>query len=246
MILFPAIDLKNGACVRLLRGDMDAVTVFNESPADQARAFVDAGAEWLHIVDLNGAFDGEPVNGAAVRDILDVARGAGVKVQLGGGIRTPDHVSGWLADGVDRVVLGTAAVKDPALVIEACKIHPAGVAVGVDARGGRVAVEGWAETSDLKAAELAQRFEDSGVAALIYTDIDRDGAMQGPNVDATVALARAISIPVIASGGVSSLADLEVFLSHAGDGVAGVISGRAIYDGRIDLATTLAWLRESG
>ena len=243
MILFPAIDLKDGSCVRLLRGDMDAATVFNDSPSDQARAFVDAGADWLHIVDLNGAFDGQSVNGDAVRGILDVTRAAGVQVQLGGGIRTPEHVAGWLADGVDRVILGTAAVKDPALVIESCKAYPDRVAVGVDARGGRVAVEGWAETSDLAADELAQRFEDAGVAALIYTDIDRDGAMQGPNVDATVALARAISIPVIASGGVSSLADVEAFLPHEADGVAGVISGRAIYDGRIDLAAALARLR---
>ena len=245
MILFPAIDLKDGACVRLLRGDMEAATVFNDSPADQARAFVEAGADWLHIVDLNGAFDGQSVNGDAVRGILDVTRAAGVQVQLGGGIRTPDHVAGWLADGVDRVILGTAAVKDPALVIDSCKNYPDQVAVGIDARGGRVAVEGWAETSELAADELALRFEDAGVAALIYTDIDRDGAMQGPNVDATVALARAISIPVIASGGVSSLADIEVFLPHAGDGIAGVISGRAIYDGRIDLATALARLRDA-
>ncbi|MEK9900373.1 MAG: 1-(5-phosphoribosyl)-5-[(5-phosphoribosylamino)methylideneamino]imidazole-4-carboxamide isomerase [Alphaproteobacteria bacterium] len=246
MILFPAIDLKDGACVRLLRGEMDAATVFNDSPADQARAFVEAGADWLHIVDLNGAFDGESVNGDAVRAILDVTRGAGVRVQLGGGIRTAAHVAGWLADGIDRVILGTAAVKDPDLVIDACNSHPGRVAVGVDARGGRVAVEGWAETSDLAADELARRFEDAGVAALIYTDIDRDGAMEGPNVDATVALARAISIPVIASGGVSKLEDVEAFLPHEADGVAGVISGRAIYDGRIDLAAALARLREAG
>lgn len=244
MILFPAIDLKDGACVRLLRGDMDAATVFNDSPSDQARAFVEAGADWLHIVDLNGAFDGESVNGDAVRGILDVTRAADVQVQLGGGIRSSDHVAGWLADGVDRVILGTAAVKDPNLVIESCQAYPGRVAVGIDARGGRVAVEGWAETSDLAADELARRFEDAGVAALIYTDIDRDGAMQGPNVDATVALARGVSIPVIASGGVSSLADVEVFLPHEGDGIAGVISGRAIYDGRIDLAAALARLRE--
>ncbi len=246
MILFPAIDLKDGACVRLLRGDMDAATVFNDSPSDQARAFVEAGADWLHIVDLNGAFDGQSVNGDAVRGVLDVTRAAGVNVQLGGGIRTPEHVAGWLADGVDRVILGTAAVKDPKLVIESCRAYPGQVAVGIDARGGRVAVEGWAETSDLAADELARRFEDAGVAALIYTDIDRDGVMQGPNVDATVALARAISIPVIASGGVSSLEDIEVFLPHEGDGIAGVISGRAIYDGRIDLAAALARLRGDG
>jgi phosphoribosylformimino-5-aminoimidazole carboxamide ribotide isomerase len=246
MILFPAIDLKDGACVRLLRGDMDAATVFNEDPADQARAFVAAGAEWLHIVDLNGAFDGQSVNSAAVRRILDVTRAAGVHVQLGGGIRAADQVAMWLADGIDRVILGTAAVKDPGLVIEACRTHPGRIAVGVDARGGRVAVEGWAETSDLAAVDLALRFEDAGVAALIYTDIERDGAMQGPNVEATVALARAVSIPVIASGGVSSLADVEAFLPHAADGIAGVISGRAIYDGRIDLAAALARLKETG
>ena len=246
MILFPAIDLKDGACVRLLRGEMDAATVFNDSPAGQARAFVEAGADWLHIVDLNGAFDGESVNGDAVRGILDVTGAAGVRVQLGGGIRTAENVAGWLADGVDRVILGTAAVKDPALVIESCRAHPGCVAVGVDARGGRVAVEGWAETSDLAADELARRFENAGVAALIYTDIDRDGAMEGPNVGATVALARAISIPVIASGGVSKLADVEAFLPHEDEGVTGVISGRAIYDGRIDLAAALARLREAG
>jgi phosphoribosylformimino-5-aminoimidazole carboxamide ribotide isomerase len=245
MILFPAIDLKDGACVRLLRGDMEAATVFNDSPADQARAFVEAGAQWLHIVDLNGAFDGESVNGDAVRAILDVTRAAGVRVQLGGGIRTPEHVSGWLADGIDRVILGTAAVKNPDLVIASCRDHPGQVAVGIDARGGRVAVEGWAETSDLAADELAARFADVGVAAVIYTDIDRDGAMEGPNVAATVALAEAIDIPVIASGGVSSLADVEVFLPHAGAGIAGVISGRAIYDGRIDLVVALKRLQEA-
>ena len=245
MILFPAIDLKDGACVRLLRGDMEAATVFNDSPADQARAFVEAGAQWLHIVDLNGAFDGESVNGDAVRAILDVTRAAGVRVQLGGGMRTPEHVSGWLADGIDRVILGTAAVKNPDLVIASCRDHPGQVAVGIDARGGRVAVEGWAETSDLAADELAARFADVGVAAVIYTDIDRDGAMEGPNVAATVALAEAIDIPVIASGGVSSLADVEVFLPHAGAGIAGVISGRAIYDGRIDLVVALKRLQEA-
>jgi phosphoribosylformimino-5-aminoimidazole carboxamide ribotide isomerase len=245
MILFPAIDLKDGACVRLLRGDMEAATVFNDSPADQARAFVEAGADWLHIVDLNGAFDGVSVNGDAVRAILDVTRGAHVKVQLGGGIRTRDHVAAWLADGIDRVILGTAAVKDPGLVIASCREFPGRIAVGIDARGGRVAVEGWAETSDLAVEELARRFADAGVAAIIYTDIDRDGALEGPNVGATVALAEAIDIPVIASGGVSSLADVEAFLPYADRGIAGVISGRAIYDGRIDLAAALARLREA-
>ncbi|MBO6784759.1 MAG: 1-(5-phosphoribosyl)-5-[(5-phosphoribosylamino)methylideneamino]imidazole-4-carboxamide isomerase [Alphaproteobacteria bacterium] len=246
MILFPAIDLKDGACVRLLRGDMDAATVFNDDPAAQARAFVEAGARWLHIVDLNGAFDGQSVNGDTVRRILDVTRAAGLSTQLGGGIRTPDHVSGWLDDGVDRVILGTAAVKDPGLVIESCRSHPGRIAVGIDARAGMVAVEGWAETSDLAATELARRFEDAGVAAIIYTDIDRDGAMQGPNVEATVALARAVSIPVIASGGVSSLEDVEAFLPHEGSGIAGVISGRAIYDGRLDLSEAIRRLDEAG
>jgi phosphoribosylformimino-5-aminoimidazole carboxamide ribotide isomerase len=245
MILFPAIDLKDAACVRLLRGDMEAATVFNDSPSDQARIFVDAGTQWLHIVDLNGAFDGVSVNGDAVRAILDVTRAAGVKVQLGGGIRTRDHVAAWLADGVDRVILGTAAVKDPELVIASCREYPGQIAVGIDARGGRVAVEGWAETSDLAVEELARRFADVGVAAIIYTDIDRDGAMEGPNVDATVALAGAIDIPVIASGGVSSFEDVEAFLPYAGEGIAGVISGRAIYDGRIDLTAALARLREA-
>ena len=197
------------------------------------------------MVDLNGAFDGESVNGDAVRAILDVTRAANVKVQLGGGIRTRDQVAAWLADGIDRVILGTAAVKDPELVIASCREFPGRVAVGIDARGGRVAVEGWAETSDLAVEELAKRFSDVGVAAIIYTDIDRDGAMEGPNVDATVALAAAIDIPVIASGGVSSIADVEVFLPYADRGIAGVISGRAIYDGRIDLADALMRLRDA-
>ncbi len=243
MILFPAIDLKGGACVRLLRGDMDAATVFNDDPADQARAFAAAGAEWLHIVDLNGAFDGKSVNGDAVRGILEVTKAAGMRTELGGGIRTREHVASWLEAGIDRVILGTAAVKDPDLVIASCAAHPGRVAVGIDARGGRVAVEGWAETSDLAADDLAARFEDAGVAAIIYTDIDRDGAMQGPNVEATVALARAIDIPVIASGGVSSLADVEAFLPYGGDGIEGVISGRAIYDGRLDLKTAIKRLK---
>ena len=245
MILFPAIDLKDGNCVRLLRGDMDAATVFNDNPANQAQAFVDAGTSWLHMVDLNGAFDGASVNGAAVRAILDVTRAAGVQVQLGGGIRTREQVAAWLDDGVDRVILGTAAVKDPDLVISSCREYPGRIVVGIDARGGFVAVEGWAETSELAVEELAKRFADVGVAAVIYTDIDRDGAMEGPNVDATVSLANAIDIPVIASGGVSSLKDVEVFLPHEAAGIAGVISGRAIYDGRIDLAAALARLRDA-
>ena len=246
MILFPAIDLKDGACVRLLRGAMDSATVFNDNPAGQAEAFVEAGADWLHIVDLNGAFDGRSINDAAVMSILDATSEAGVKVQLGGGIRDLHGIETWLEGGVDRVILGTAAVKNPALVIEGCRTFPGRVAVGIDARAGMVATEGWAETSDIAAPDLAKRFEDAGVAAVIYTDIDRDGAMGGPNVEATVALARATAMPVIASGGVSSLADIEAFLPHEADGVVGVISGRAIYDGRIDLAAALARLREAG
>ena len=241
MILFPAIDLKDGACVRLLRGDMDKATVFNDDPGAQAASFVAAGAEWLHIVDLNGAFAGAPVNADAVASIL--AATGGVPAQLGGGIRDLATIEHWLDAGIARVILGTAAVKQPALVIDACRAFPGRVAVGIDARGGRVAVEGWAEESDLAAADLARRFEDAGVAAVIYTDIDRDGAMQGVNAEATAALARAVGMPVIASGGVSSLADLQRLKTFEKDGIVGVISGRAIYDGRLDLAAALAALR---
>ena len=241
MILFPAIDLKDGACVRLLRGDMDKATVFNDDPGAQAGRFVAAGAEWLHIVDLNGAFAGAPVNGAAVAAIL--AATPGVPAQLGGGIRDLATIERWLGAGIARVILGTVAVKQPALVIEACRKFPGRVAVGIDARGGRVAVEGWAEESDLAAADLARRFADAGVAAIIYTDIDRDGAMQGVNAEATAALARDVGMPVIASGGVSSLDDLVRLKTFEKDGIVGVISGRAIYDGRLDLAAALAVLR---
>lgn len=241
MILFPAIDLKDGACVRLLRGDMDRATVFNDDPGAQAAAFVTAGAQWLHIVDLNGAFAGTPVNADAVAAILAAA--GDVPVQLGGGIRDLATVERWLDAGVARVILGTAAVKNPGLVIEACRAHPGRIAVGIDARGGRVAVEGWAEDSDLAADELARRFEDVGVAAAIYTDIDRDGALEGVNAEATAALARAVSLPVIASGGVSSLDDLRRLKAYEKDGIVGVISGRAIYDGRLDLAAALEVLR---
>ncbi|MEO0361099.1 MAG: 1-(5-phosphoribosyl)-5-[(5-phosphoribosylamino)methylideneamino]imidazole-4-carboxamide isomerase, partial [Pseudomonadota bacterium] len=205
MILYPAIDLKDGACVRLLRGEMDQATVFNDDPADQARAFEAAGCAWLHLVDLNGAFAGAPVNGGAVEAILDAVK---VPVQLGGGVRNRAGIEAWLDRGIARVILGTAAVRDPELVKSAAAAHPGGIAVGIDARGGKVAVEGWAETTDLEATDLARRFEDAGVAAIVYTDIDRDGAMEGPNVEATAALARAVSIPVIASGGVSSMEDL--------------------------------------
>ncbi|GMG84184.1 1-(5-phosphoribosyl)-5-[(5-phosphoribosylamino) me thylideneamino]imidazole-4-carboxamide isomerase [Paralimibaculum aggregatum] len=238
MNLYPAIDLKDGACVRLLRGDMAAATVFSEDPGAQARAFAEAGCRWLHIVDLNGAFAGRPVNGAAVDAILDAVT---VPVQLGGGIRDRAVLEHWLERGLRRAILGTAAVRDPDFVRAAAAAHPGRVAVGIDARGGRVAVAGWAEATEIEAVELAKRFEDAGVAAIIYTDIDRDGAMQGPNLAATAALARAVSIPVIASGGVSSLDDLRA-LKACGAPLDGVISGRALYDGRIDLAEAVALL----
>ena len=237
MILYPAIDLKDGRCVRLVRGDMAQATVFNERPADQARRFADAGASWLHVVDLNGAFEGRPVNAGAVEAILAETD---LPVQLGGGIRSMRTIEAWLAAGVSRVVLGTVAVKNPALVREACRTWPGKVALGIDARGGRVAVEGWAEVSDLDARALALRFEDAGAAAIIYTDIDRDGVLQGPNVAATAALAKAVSTPVIASGGVSSIGDLQALAAEPG--IAGAIIGRALYDGRIDLARALAAL----
>ena len=237
MILYPAIDLKDGRCVRLVRGDMAQATVFNDRPADQARRFAEAGAAWLHVVDLNGAFAGRPVNAAAVEEILAAA---GRPVQLGGGIRSMRTIEAWLAAGISRVVLGTVAVKDPALVRSACKEWPGKVALGIDARGGHVAVEGWAEVSGIPARDLALRFEDAGAAAIVYTDIDRDGVLQGPNVAATAALAAAVSTPVIASGGVSSLADLRALA--AAPGIAGAIVGRALYDGRIDLADALAAL----
>jgi phosphoribosylformimino-5-aminoimidazole carboxamide ribotide isomerase len=238
MRLYPAIDLKDGACVRLLRGDMGQATVFSDDPAGQARTFAEAGAEWLHLVDLNGAFAGRPVNAGAVEAILAAV---GVPVQLGGGIRDRATIESWLAKGLVRVILGTVAVRDPALVRAAARAHPGGIAVGIDARGGRVAVEGWAETTDMDATDLARAFEDAGVAAIVYTDIERDGAMEGPNVAATAALARAVSIPVIASGGVSSLADLRA-LRDCGAPLDGVITGRALYDGRIDIAEAVALL----
>jgi len=237
MILYPAIDLKDGQCVRLLRGEMEAATVFGDDPAAQARAFEAAGAEWLHLVDLNGAFAGRPVNADAVDAILDAVS---LPVQLGGGIREMATVERWVEAGVARVILGTAAVENPGLVREAAATFPGRIAVGLDARRGKVATRGWAETTDTNATDLARAFEDAGVAAIIYTDIDRDGAMAGPNIPATEALARAVSIPVIASGGVSSLADL-VALRNTG-AIAGAISGRALYDGAIDLHDALAAL----
>ncbi|EKE78414.1 1-(5-phosphoribosyl)-5-[(5-phosphoribosylamino)methylideneamino]imidazole-4-carboxamide isomerase [Oceanibaculum indicum] len=239
MILYPAIDLKGGQCVRLLHGEMDKATVFSDNPGAQAAKFQAAGCRWLHVVDLDGAFAGKAVNEAAVRSILGAVT---VPVQLGGGIRDHAGIERWLEAGISRVILGTAALRDPQLVIAACKAHPGKIAVGIDARGGMVAVEGWAETSDVSALDLARRFEDAGVAAIIYTDIDRDGALTGVNVQATADLARAISIPVIASGGVASLDDLRGLMAVADSGIEGVISGRALYDGRIDLAQAIAVL----
>ncbi|PSK87234.1 1-(5-phosphoribosyl)-5-[(5-phosphoribosylamino)methylideneamino] imidazole-4-carboxamide isomerase [Limimaricola soesokkakensis] len=238
MILYPAIDLKDGQAVRLLRGEMDKATVFNDDPAAQARAFVEAGTEWLHLVDLNGAFAGQPVNGAAVEAIL--AACPGVPAQLGGGIRDMKTIEAWIDKGLARVILGTVAVENPDLVREAAKAFPGKVAVGLDAREGRVATRGWAEETDVMVTDLAKSFEDAGVAAIIYTDIARDGAMAGPNVAATEALARAVSIPVIASGGVSSLDDLKAL--KATGVIAGAISGRALYDGAIDLGEALKLL----
>ncbi|NQV82746.1 MAG: 1-(5-phosphoribosyl)-5-[(5-phosphoribosylamino)methylideneamino]imidazole-4-carboxamide isomerase [Rhodospirillales bacterium] len=243
MIFFPAIDLKDGQCVRLLRGDMDKATVFNDDAGAQGAAFAAAGCQWLHVVDLNGAISGRPVNEAAVVAILDALE---IPVQLGGGIRDLETINFWLERGVRRVILGTVAVRDPDLVKQACRDHPGRVAVGIDARGGLVAVEGWTEVSEITALELAKKFEDCGVAAIIYTDIARDGAMQGPNTEATVELARSVSIPVIASGGVSSLKDLEN-LKSAGEGLLeGVISGRALYDGRINLSEAVNLLAAKG
>ena len=240
MILFPAIDLKDGQCVRLKLGDMAEATVFNESPSAQAKSFEDQGFEYLHVVDLNGAFAGESVNGAAVEAILEAVK---FPVQLGGGIRTLAHVESWLSKGLARVILGTVAVRDPALVKEAARKFPGQVAVGIDARGGKVAVEGWAETSELDVIDLARRFEGAGVAAIIYTDIDRDGILAGINWDATLMLARAVSIPVIASGGLASMADIRRMTAPDAQVLEGAISGRALYDGRIDSREALALLK---
>ncbi len=239
MILYPAIDLKDGQAVRLLRGEMDQATVFNADPAAQARAFQDAGSDWLHLVDLNGAFAGRPVNGDAVEAILAATD---IPAQLGGGIRDLATIEMWLTKGIARVILGTVAVEDPDLVRDAARNFPGQVAVGLDARDGRVATRGWAEETDVMVTDLAKSFEDAGVAAIIYTDINRDGAMQGPNVAATADLARATSIPVVASGGVSSLADLIALRDTKV--IAGAISGRALYDGALDLDAALTALAE--
>ncbi len=239
MILYPAIDLKDGNAVRLLHGDMDKETVFNENPAAQAMEFVNAGCEWLHLVDLNGAFAGEPVNAAPVEEILKQTK---VPAQLGGGIRDMKTIESWIDKGLARVILGTVAVENPDLVRQAAKEFPGKVAVGIDARNGKVATKGWAEETDVMVTDLAKSFEDAGVAAIIYTDILRDGAMKGPNVVATADLANAVSIPVIASGGVSSIADLKA-LKACGAPLNGAISGRALYDGAIDLGEALGVLR---
>ena len=239
MILFPAIDLKDGRCVRLERGEMGRATVFSDDPAAQARAFAAQGFAWLHIVDLNGAFAGKPVNAAAVEAILGAVS---IPIQLGGGIRDLATVEMWLSRGVRRVILGTAAVKQPRLVREACGKFPGQVVVGIDARGGRVAVEGWAETSELAASALAQRFEDLGVAAIVYTDIERDGVLKGLNLPATAELARATSIPVIASGGLAGIEDVKTLLRPDYAMLEGAIAGRALYDGRLDAREALAMI----
>lgn len=240
MILFPAIDLKGGQCVRLEQGDMARATIFNDDPADQARSFAAQGFSHLHIVDLDGAFAGAPVNRAAVEAIV---KASPAKTQLGGGIRDMATITAWLEAGIGRVILGTAALRDPDLVIAACRAFPDRIAVGIDARGGFVAVEGWAEASEMRVSDLAARFEDAGVAALIYTDIDRDGLLKGVNIDATQNLADATSIPVIASGGLAGMDDIEALMrtpAYQAGRIVGAISGRALYDGRLDAAAALA------
>ncbi|MGO8835373.1 MAG: 1-(5-phosphoribosyl)-5-[(5-phosphoribosylamino)methylideneamino]imidazole-4-carboxamide isomerase [Roseiarcus sp.] len=243
MIIFPAIDLKSGECVRLVRGDMTQATVFNSDPPAQAQAFARQGFDHLHVVDLDGAFAGKPMNAQAVEKILLATT---MSVQLGGGIRDMKTVRGWLEKGVARVIIGTAAVRDPGLVREAARLYPGRIAVGIDAHCGRVAIDGWAKTSDISALELGRRFEDAGVAALIYTDIARDGVLKGLNIEATLALAAAVSIPVIASGGLASIDDVERLLAPDCARLAGAIAGRALYDGRLDPAEALAMIRAAG
>ncbi|HVU43118.1 MAG TPA: 1-(5-phosphoribosyl)-5-[(5-phosphoribosylamino)methylideneamino]imidazole-4-carboxamide isomerase [Xanthobacteraceae bacterium] len=236
MILFPAIDLKNGEAVRLQQGDMARATVFNRDPAAQAKAFEQQGFEYLHLVDLDGAFAGKPINAAAVERILAAVK---MPAQLGGGIRDRATIENWLGKGVARVIIGTAAVRDPSLVKEAARAYPGRVAVGLDARNGRVAVEGWAETSELAVLDIAKRFEDAGVAAIIYTDVARDGMLKGLNLEATITLADGVSIPVIASGGLASIEDIHALLAPRAQKLAGAIAGRALYDGRLDAAAAL-------
>ncbi len=240
MILFPAIDLKNGEAVRLEQGDMARATIFHRDPAEQARVFAARGFEYLHIVDLDGAFAGRPMNAAAVERILAAVK---IPVQLGGGIRDRATIDAWLDKGVRRVVIGTAAVRDPALVKAAARAYPGRIAVGLDARDGAVAVEGWAETSEISALDIARRFEDAGVAAIIYTDIARDGMLRGLNLDATVALAVAVSIPIIASGGLASIDDVRALLTPRAQKLEGAVIGRALYDGRLDAAAALQLVR---
>jgi phosphoribosylformimino-5-aminoimidazole carboxamide ribotide isomerase len=242
MILFPAIDLKDGQCVRLKLGDMTQATVFNDDPAAQALAFERQGFQWLHLVDLNAAFAGRPVNGAAVEAIL---KNVTIPVQLGGGIRNLAQIEAWLAKGIRRVILGTSALRNPDIVKEACRKFPGRIAVGIDAKGGRVAVEGWAETSDLTAIDLARRLEDEGVAAIIFTDIDRDGVLKGLNIASTLALAHAVQIPVIASGGLASIGDIRRLLQPDCAILEGAISGRALYDGHLDAGAALRLIREA-
>jgi phosphoribosylformimino-5-aminoimidazole carboxamide ribotide isomerase len=241
MILFPAIDLKDGQCVRLRQGEMAQATVFNADPAAQARSFEEQGFEWLHVVDLNGAFEGRPVNEQAVAAIFDAVH---ISIQLGGGIRDLETIVTWLEKGIDRVVLGTAAVRDPALVREAARDFPGCIAVGIDAREGRVAIEGWAETSEMTALDLARRFEDAGVAAIVHTDIARDGVLEGLNLDAAAAIARAVTIPVIASGGLAGIEDVKRLLEPPYAMLEGAIAGLALYDGRLDGREALALLGE--
>jgi phosphoribosylformimino-5-aminoimidazole carboxamide ribotide isomerase len=240
MILFPAIDLKNGEAVRLQQGDMARATVFNANPAKQAKQFQEQGFEWLHLVDLDGAFAGKPVNALAVAQILKSVK---IPVQLGGGIRNMKTVEAWLSEGVSRVIIGTAAVREPEFVKQAARKFPGKIAIGIDARGGKVAISGWAEETQLEAAEVAKLFEGAGVAALIYTDVERDGMLQGLNLDSTIALAEAVSIPVIASGGFASLDDVKALLQPRAKKLEGAIAGRALYDGRIDPAEALALLK---
>jgi len=245
MNLFPAIDLKDGDCVRLYKGEMNQATVFNASPADQAARFIVTGCSWLHVVDLNGAFAGKPVNAEAVDAILDIASANDVKVQLGGGIRDEATIETWLARGVERVILGTVAVRDPDFVAAACKRHPGRIAVGIDARDGFVAVEGWAETSRITATDLASRFADAGVTAIIHTDITRDGAMGGANVAASARLAESCGLPVIVSGGVAGMDDIRAVAAARASGLAGAIAGRALYDGKLDLREAIAILEKA-